>query len=528
MKTWTKRTAILLMLLALLPQLGSVALSANEPITTAPTGYTGAGDVEYVIVNGTVVNWGARGENCTFLTTYAQNYYIDGYSWETLSANDGGTGASDAAGSPLYEALQEMMQAQHTNRQGYQDTRPYYMYTDCVANDYSLISSFYSGNTVGSTWNGTSYNREHVWPKSKCLYNNKTNDSADIMMLRATITSENSSRGNSAYGESGGYFDPGVSVRGDCARMVLYGYVRWGNTGKMWGSSGVIESLDILLKWMAEDPVDTWEMGRNDAVQSITGVRNVFVDYPEFAWLLFGQEVPADYTTPSGSTVETPCTHENTQLRNAHQGDCCSYGYSGDTYCADCGLLLKKGQSNDKLGDHSYGQWMDGGSFFYRYCSICGKEDVMPYNCVHETEEIRDEKAATCTADGYTGDRFCFVCGSQLSTGQVIPATGHLHTEVIGSKFSTCAEDGYSGDKRCTDCGEVVAPGSVLPATGVHDFGDWVSAEGGAVRSCKVCGYTEQKEANKTFHAWPVVAIGAAAVLAAACMVAILVRRKKK
>ena len=125
------------------------------------------------------------------------------------------------------------------------------------------------------------------------------------MMLRPSCVRENSDRGNSAYGESLGYYDPNsasngrFNLHGDCARIVLYTYVRWGVTDTMWGSKGVIENLDVLLKWMAEDPVDTWEMGRNDAVQSITGVRNVFVDYPELSWLLFDREIPSGYISPS-------------------------------------------------------------------------------------------------------------------------------------------------------------------------------------------------------------------------------------
>ncbi len=86
--------------------------------------------------------------------------------------------------------------------------------------------------------------------------------------------------------------------------MILYAYTRWGNTSRMWGSNGVIENLDILLRWMEEDPVDTWEMGRNDAVETIIGTRNVFVDYPEYAWLLFGRELPADMVTPSGMAAD--------------------------------------------------------------------------------------------------------------------------------------------------------------------------------------------------------------------------------
>ena len=129
------------------------------------------------------------------------------------------------------------------------------------------------------------------------------------MMLRPTTTTENSSRGNEAFGESGSYYDPNdesngqYNLHGDVARIVLYVYVRWGNTSYMWGTSGVMESKEVLLKWMEEDPVDTWELGRNDAVQSITGTRNVFVDYPELAFDLFNADVPAGYDTPSGGAV---------------------------------------------------------------------------------------------------------------------------------------------------------------------------------------------------------------------------------
>ena len=40
-------------------------------------------------------------------------------------------------------------------------------------------------------------------------------------------------------------------------------------------------------------------MRRNDLIESIQGNRNVFIDYPEFAFQLFGREVPA-MPTPSG------------------------------------------------------------------------------------------------------------------------------------------------------------------------------------------------------------------------------------
>ncbi len=288
------------------------AVKTQETATaaTTPTGYTEAGDVDYddFKSGNYIANWGAREEDCVFLTTYAQDFYAGSYVYESLSQVKGGTGKSDAPSSALYKSLQTLMSSKQHYQTSYEATKNLFRYTDCLQGNSSKISSFYSGQMLSGTW-GTGWNREHTWPNSKG--DKAGNGENDIMMLRPTSSSENSSRGNDAYGEAGGYYDPnelGQKLRGDCARIVLYVYVRWGctNTGSsynptdIFGQKGVIESLTLLLRWMQEDPVDTWEMGRNDAVQSITGTRNVFVDYPEYAWLLFGQDIPENMTTPSG------------------------------------------------------------------------------------------------------------------------------------------------------------------------------------------------------------------------------------
>ena len=277
---------------------------------TTATGYDSADDVVYVKNGKYIYNWGAREEDCTFLSTYAVGFNSGDYSFEKLSSYAGGTGKSDAPNSALYKALQNFMTSKHTTLTTYEGTKDLYRYTDCVSSNTEYLSSFYLGATYESAWpyGGDPWNREHVWPKSNGLVKGREKeDGADIMTLRAANKNENSSRNNTAYGESSGYYNPnknGQNIQGDCARTLLYTYTRWGNASKMWTTNsredGVMENLDVLLKWMEEDPVDTWEMGRNDAVQAITGTRNVFVDYPEYAFLLFGKSVPTDMVTPSG------------------------------------------------------------------------------------------------------------------------------------------------------------------------------------------------------------------------------------
>lgn len=514
------------------------AKPASEQIITAPTGYTKASDVEYQTLNGYTLNWGARGEVCVFLSPNALAFYTGTTSYDALSSLEGSKQQNQVPGSSLFGALQELMESQHTfftkyNKKGDGDSRQLYIYTDCMLSDSSQISTLYRGDIKPSAWSsGKTYNQEHVWPQSKCQNDKEV---GDIMHLRACNPSENSSRGNDSYGESAGYYDPGVSVRGDCARMVLYMYVRWGNTSKMWGSGGVMESVDILLKWMEEDPVDTWEMGRNDAVQSITGTRNVFVDYPEYAWLLFSKEIPADMTTPSGEgrdgssgsvtvpTEPTPCTHANTKLENQKDSTCDADGYTGDQVCTECGVITKTGSA---IPAAHKDQDQD------LHCDVC-KVTL----CTHPATALKDEKTANCTEEGYTGDKVCTDCGDVLEEGRILSKLEH-QTVVVGQINATCGKDGYTGDTVCKDCNTPIAQGTVIPATGSHSYGQWVTVKkpttkelGLQERSCTDCGHKESQElamVEGSDKSLTMIAIAAVAVCGAGLVTMIVILSKKR
>ena len=360
----------------------------------------------------TAANSGIRHEVCTTLNgTSASDYYTGEYTYSSLSA---------LSGDSLLKALCSLMTDTHTYASTYNDCRDLAVITDCENGDGTSINLLYSSYSV--TWqewcNNTpgGWNREHVWPQS--LGGFKTSGAgSDLHHVRPSDQTLNSIRGNLLYGNASGgtavygssiventlggtrqgnYFEPVDDVKGDVARIILYVYVRYGSTNSKCASiTNVFQSVDVLLEWCALDPVDTWEMGRNEVVGAIQGNRNVFIDYPELAWLIFDRDIPTDMTTPSGEAASyVPCPHTNTTVKNAAAATCAEGGYSGDTYCTDCGRLLSSGAATPTTDDHSYGSWT-------------------------VTQE------ATATADGQR-QRVCAVCGKAQT--ETLPATGEPET----------------------------------------------------------------------------------------------------
>ena len=70
--------------------------------------------------------------------------------------------------------------------------------------------------------------------------------------------------------------------------------------------------------------------------------------------------------------------------------------------------------------------------------------------CKHTSTEVRNQKDATCTAAGYTGDTYCKTCNKKLSTGKSIAAKGHSTT--TKTQKATASKDGKI-TTTCTRCG---------------------------------------------------------------------------
>ena len=64
--------------------------------------------------------------------------------------------------------------------------------------------------------------------------------------------------------------------------------VRYSETDSSYPITKTAQSIAMLLEWHLSDPVDDLERVRNERAYQYQGNRNPFIDYPEFAELIWG------------------------------------------------------------------------------------------------------------------------------------------------------------------------------------------------------------------------------------------------
>ncbi len=218
-------------------------------------------------------------------------------------------------------------------------------------------------------------NREHVWPKAEGFDSSGAGGArGDPMHLMAGNGYANNIHSNYYYGyvktsssytdcgskysnqsgnlrgtsktlNSGTVFEPQDSDKGDIARAIFYMVARYNylsgsdsdgidtNNPNLtltqnvsdWSQSGYTSStsttgklgiLTDLLAWHKADPVDEYEIHRNNLLYTnFTNNRNPFIDFPEWVDYIWGtatysgttyqsySSTPTGYATPSGDTI---------------------------------------------------------------------------------------------------------------------------------------------------------------------------------------------------------------------------------
>ena len=218
------------------------------------------------------------------------------------------------------------------------DTRP----DGTVRDWYSNVTKYHHGrDTGGYKKEGDSYNREHSVPQS--WFSKASPMKSDIVHVVPTDGYVNNRRssfplaevGNVEWSSAHGYcklgtcktpgysgkvFEPNDEIKGDMARIYFYMVTCYEDRATSWGhvfSTNKAKGfddwyLDMLMRWSKEDPVDSLEVARNEAVYQVQGNRNPYVDYPNLEDYIWGSKKDIafcydDYVGgQGGGTISTP------------------------------------------------------------------------------------------------------------------------------------------------------------------------------------------------------------------------------
>ena len=182
-----------------------------------------------------------------------------------------------------------------------------------------------------------------------------------------------------------------------------------------------------------------------------------------------------NYETESVSITITrsECEHKNTEIINKKDATCSVEGYTGDTYCKDCGETLATGTTIEKK-PHTVGT--SATCVSKAVCSVCGEAfgEVDADNHVHTT--VKNLKEATCTQTGYTGDTYCTDCDKLLGMGKELAALGHDYKAIV-TKQPTTTEEGIR-TYTCIRCNSSYTESiAKLPEQHKHEYTETVTKE---------------------------------------------------
>ena len=210
--------------------------------------------------------------------------------------------SSKLTGNELLKALRALNSSKRKSTVGYNGFRQFAAKCDINPDDHKKIVGFYNNAALGPSWDsGKTWNREHMWPKSR----NGSAVEADAHMVRPASTAINSERGNKFFGLDSGTYDPGQYVanyRGISARIIFYCAIADGGLSLVDkvdddSSNGTMGKLSTLLKWNLDYAPGSstlelrTEQNRNNVIQKDTagqGNRNPFIDHPEYACKIWG------------------------------------------------------------------------------------------------------------------------------------------------------------------------------------------------------------------------------------------------
>ncbi len=205
-------------------------------------------------------------------------------------------------------------------------------------------------------------------------------------------------------------------------------------------------------------------------------------------------EVTCAGTSVTLSIIDPSCHHENMTFHEAKDSTCNEQGWDAYYTCPDCGLMFAEDGKTEisEIPLRPLSERHTGGTATCKdpaVCTVCGESygKVDPLNHTGNTE-IRNQKDATCTENGNSGDTYCKDCGALISAGSEIKALGHDYKGVVTEP--TCKAGGYT-TYTCSRCEDSYVADETDPVA--HDYEAVVTeptckAGGYTTYTCKFCG----------------------------------------
>ena len=118
------------------------------------------------------------------------------------------------------------------------------------------------------------------------------------------------------------------------------------------------------------------------------------------------------------------CTHPETEIRNAREATCGNNGYTGDTYCLECGDKINEGEIIPATGQHTmidvtHEATCGSRGYIHHYCDVCGYS--------------YDDNYTEPTGLHQYDDGVCIVCGkvNPASINTVITSNEDVTAKII-------------------------------------------------------------------------------------------------
>ncbi len=195
----------------------------------------------------------------------------------------------------------------------------------CVYSGYNVApSSSTSGvgsmnceHTIPQSWFGEALpmrsDIHHLYPTHERVNNDRSsypfgdvddNDTDKWYIVNSTntdlsITTTIPSENIDDYSEllSSSKFEPLEDHKGNVARAIFYFYTMYPTQA---GDISKIGDLNTIYRWHLDDPVDSWEQGRNQRAKEVQGNSNPYIELPELVCIAWG------FACESNTTVSPP------------------------------------------------------------------------------------------------------------------------------------------------------------------------------------------------------------------------------